>query len=95
MIEAFPGAEEFTATGQEYTGACRIVGILWIGSTVSGDAALVKGRGDSANRVMWAAQTDVGNTYLGAIWGPPGIHAPHGFKISALPGGRLLVYLSQ
>ncbi len=95
MIEALPGAIEVTAQNYEFTEACRIVGILWVGSTVSGDAVAVHGRGDSKLKVMWRAQTDVGNTYLGAIWGPPGIHAPQGFKVTTLPSGTLLVYLSQ
>lgn len=95
MIEALPGSIEITTQGAEFTEPCRIVGILWVGATVSGDAVLVKGRGDSQNRTMWRAQTDVGNTYLGAIWGPPGIHAPQGFKVTTLPSGTLLIYLSQ
>lgn len=95
MIEALPGAVTFTQVNQHYDQPCRIIGILWVGSTVSGDAVEIKGQGTSAGIIMWAAQTDVGNTYLGAIWGPPGIHAPEGFKVTALPSGKLLVYLSQ
>jgi hypothetical protein len=95
MIEALPGAIVLTSVGQEYTGPCRIVGCLWVGATVSGDEAELKGRLGTQNHVMWAATTDVGNTYLGAIWGPPGIHAPNGFRVSVLAGGKLLVYLSQ
>jgi len=95
MIEKPPGAIELTATGQEYTGSCRIIGCLWVGSTTSGDVVLIKGRGASQNRVLWPAQTDVSNTYLGAIWGPPGIHAPDGFRAEVLSAGTVYVYLAE
>lgn len=95
MIDAEPGALTFTAVNQEYTKPCRIIGCLWVGSTVSGDVATIKGRLGSHNKTMWEAQTDSGNTYLGAIWGPPGIHAPDGFKVDQLMGGKLHVYISQ
>lgn len=99
MIEDYtekePGAIELTATGQTYTKPCRIIGIIWVGSTTSGDVVKIKGRGTSANRTFWVGQTDVSNTYLGGIWGMPGLHAPQGFRVEALDSGTVYVYLAE
>ena len=84
-----------TVTGQEFLDPCRIIGCLWVGSTTSGDYAQLNGRRASATHLLWGCQTDVSNTYLGAIWGTPGIHAPDGFKAENLPSGRLFVYISE
>lgn len=95
MIEKPPGAIELKATGDAYTGACRIIGILWVGSTTSGDLVLIKGRGTNLNRVFWHGQTDVSNTYLGGIWGMPGLHAPDGFRADRIDSGTVYVYLAE
>lgn len=89
------GAIELTAVGDEYDRPCRIVGILWVGATTSGDVVLIKGRGLTQNKTLWPGRTDVSNTYLGAIWGPPGIHAPHGFRAAMLDAGTVFVYLAE
>ena len=90
-----PGAIICTATGFEYDKACRIIGVIWTGSTTTGDEAMVKGRLGSKQRVFWHGQTDSSNTYLGGIWGWPGLHAPDGFKIERLFAGTVYVYLSE
>ena len=95
MIEKPPGAILFTAAGQHYDASCRIIGCLWVGSTTSGDRAMIRGQGKSQNATFWPAQTDVSNTYLGAIWGPPGIQAPDGFRAERLDSGTLYVYISE
>ena len=95
MIEKEPGAILLTATGQEYTKPCRIIGCLWGGSTTSGDVVLIQGRGTNHTKILWPGQTDVSNTYLGAIWGPPGIHAPDGFRAERLDSGTVYIYLSE
>ena len=84
-----------TATGQEFLDPCRIIGCLWVGSTTSGDVVQINGRRTSKNNQLWACQTDVSNTYLGAIWGTPGIHAPDGFRAEILGAGRIYVYISE
>jgi len=95
MIEKEPGCILLTATGQEYTKSCRIIGILWRGATTAGDQVTIKGRNGSKQAVLWLARTDSTNTYLGAIWGPPGIHAPDGFTSTELASGEVGVYLSE
>ena len=95
MIEKPPGAIELAATGDAYEGSCRIIGILWVGSTTSGDSVLVKGRGTNQQRVLWHGQTDVSNTYLGGIWGWPGLHAPDGFRAERIDSGTVYVYLAE
>ena len=89
------GPVSFTAAGQEFLDSCRIIGCLWIGSTTSGDVVQINGRRASAKRKLWRAQTDVSNTYLGAIWGLPGIHAPDGFQAEIIGSGEVLIYLSE
>lgn len=95
MTEKDPGAIILTAAGQEYTKSCRIIGTLWVGGTTSGDRVLLKGRTRSKNSVFFPGQTDSSNTYLGGIWGWPGLHAPDGFKVEVLDSGTLYVFLSE
>jgi hypothetical protein len=95
MIAKPPGAIELTAAGQEYVSSCRIIGVLWKGSSTAGDEVMIKGRGENQNRVFWPARTDTTNTYLGAIWGPPGLHAPDGFRAEVLMSGTVYVYLAE
>ena len=95
MIEKAPGAIVLSATGSEYTAPCRIVGIVWVGPTTSGDSVLIKGRLGSEKATFWSGQTDVSNTYLGFSWNPPGLHAPDGFKAEAMSSGTVYVYLAE
>lgn len=95
MIAKAPGAIVLSAAGDHYDTSCRIIGCLWVGSTTSGDVVRIMGQGLSQMRVLWPAQTDVSNTYLGAIWGPPGIHAPEGFRAERIDGGTVYVYLAE
>lgn len=95
MIDKPPGAIELTATGDAYVQACRIIGIIWVGSTTSGDVVLIKSRGATQQRVFWRGQTDVSNTYLGGIWGMPGLHAPDGFRADRIDSGTVYVYLAE
>lgn len=89
------GAIILSARGDAWDQPCRIIGVLWEGGTTAGDRAVIMGRGPSKMSVIWPARTDTGNTYLGAIWGPPGIHAPDGFRAEVLDAGTLYVYLSE
>ena len=95
MIEKAPGAIVLSATGQHFDTPCRIIGCLWVGSTTSGDVVMIKGQDESQDKVLWPAQTDVSNTYLGAIWGPPGIQAPDGFRAERIDSGTVYVYISE
>ena len=95
MIEKPPGAIVLAATGAEYTLPCRIVGILWVGATTTGDSVLIKGRGGSQNATLWPAQTDVSNTYLGFSWNPPGLHCPDGFRAEVMMSGAVYVYIAE
>lgn len=89
------GAVRFTAAGQEHTEPCRIIGVIWVGTTTAGDTVRIQGRGGSQNAVFWPAQTDSTNTFLGAIWGAPGLHAPDGFRAATLSAGEVFIYLSE
>ena len=89
------GAIVLDAVNEEWDQSCRIVGILWEGSTTAGDRAVINGREENQMGTIWVARTDTSNTYLGAIWGPPGIHAPDGFRVEHLDAGTLYVYLAE
>ena len=95
MIEKEPGAIVLSATGEHYDKPCRIMGILWVGPTTSGDSVMIKGQGTSQNRILWPAQTDVSNTYLGFSWNRPGLHAPQGFRAETITSGAVYVYIAE
>ena len=85
----------FTAAGQVHPFSCRIIGVLWEGATTAGDRVEIRGREDNLNSLLWACRTDTTNSFLGAIWGVPGVHAPDGFRAAVLASGNVLVYLSE
>ena len=85
----------FTAVGQSYPQSCRVVGIIWTGATTAADRVVVAGVGPSQSKVLWDAMTDTTSTYLGAMFGRPGLHVPDGFRVELLMSGRLYVYLAE
>ena len=89
------GTVRFTAVGKEWPESCRIIGILWVGSTTAGDIVEIRGREGNVNAILWPARTDTTNTFLGAIWGTPGIHAPDGFRAAVLTSGEVFIYLAE
>ena len=89
------GAIVFTAAGQEWDQPCRIVGVLWEGTTTAGDRAELKGRGASNTAIFWPGKTDTTSTYMGMTWERPGQHAPHGFRVDRLDAGILYVYVGE
>lgn len=90
-----PGVIRLDTAWEAYSEPCRIIGIIWEGATTAGDTAELRGNGPSANRILWRGRTDTTNTYLGSIWGKPGIAAPDGFALSHISAGVVLVYLSE
>ena len=89
------GAIVFTASGQEWNQPCRIMGVIWEGSTSQGDRVELKGRMTSKDAMFWPARTDMTSTYMGMTWERPGLHAPDGFRADRLDSGILYVYLSE
>lgn len=79
--------------GDQYISATRVLTIIWNGSTSSGDTAVLNDR-DSGD-VFWKGITDSEQTYLGANFGPEGIHLPTGFRLSQISGGAVYVYLRE
>ncbi len=84
---------EFTAAGQRYDLSCRILAIIWEGSTTAGDT--VELRLQNPSRRFWRGRANDTNTYLGLNLGPYGLHAPHGFTLSQISAGTVWVYLSE
>ncbi len=87
------GAIIMTAAGQEYDQPCRIMAVLWEGTTTLGDRVELKGRNESKNALFWPGKTDTTSTYMGMTWERPGLHAPDGFKADRLDSGTVYVYV--
>lgn len=79
--------------GDAFVQGAQISVILWKGTTVAGDQAILKHRVD--NQILWEGQTDGTNTYLGATLPPQGMSAPNGFIVDRLDNGKLFVYLAE
>lgn len=71
---------------------CRIMGIIWTGTTTSGDSAQVKD--NTTGEVLWEAYTTSTKTYKGVMFPEPFVHCS-GFVASRLSSGILLIYISQ
>ena len=84
-----------SSAGHEWNQPCRIMGIIWEGTTNQGDRVEVKGRDASSNSIFWPAKTDMTSTYMGMTWDSPGMAAPDGFRASRLDSGVLYVYLAE
>lgn len=78
--------------GQSHTAGCRIISLVWTGSTTVGDTCLVQKR--VTNDTAWRAQTDSENTYLGLAPTHYGIHCPNGITVTC-SAGTVLVYLRE
>ena len=79
--------------GDAFVQPAKIVVLLWVGSTVAGDQVILRHR--QGNELLWKAQTDSTNTYLGATMAPYGVSAPNGFYLERIDRGQLLVYLGE
>jgi hypothetical protein len=79
--------------GQSFTSNCRVMALVWTGSTTAGDTCLVQKLGGSTPTV-WRARTDSTNTYLGLAPTHYGIHCPDGFSVT-VSAGTVLVYLRE
>ena len=83
-----------SVAGDEFLDSCRILLILWTGATTSGDTARVVSRDDTGAEI-WRGRTDSTQVYLGANFGPTGLHAPVGFKLNQISAGTVSVYLKE
>ncbi len=80
--------------GDKLLQSCRIIAIEW----VSDDSAI----GDrvvldcpETNSLLWKSVATWNHTENGRSFGPDGIHAPHGFIVSVISSGELLVYIKE
>ena len=82
-----------SVAGDTFPSPARILAIIWEGATASGDTVQLV----SANSpdLLWPGRTDTTQTYQGANFGPEGLHAPLGFKLSQISSGRVLVFLRE
>jgi hypothetical protein len=80
-----------TAAGQEYTNACRVMAVVWVGTTVVADKAVLTCR--ASGQRLWKGQANDTNTYLGANFGPDGHSCPQGFRLSQLDDATSEVYV--
>ena len=79
--------------GDAFVLTAQIGALIWVGTTIAGNQAIIRHRGD--NTLLWRGQTDTTNTYLGVFIGPWGLSAPNGFYLERLDNGQLLVYLAE
>lgn len=85
---------ELTAEGQRYESPCRIIAVVWVGTTTAGDVAEI--RHQSPVRTIWKGQATDTNSYMGINLGPFGMHAPSGFSCFSITAGtKILVYLAE
>ena len=87
------GPVTLLVAGDSYIEPARILLMIWEGATTSGDTVTVIERITKA--LLWAGRTDSTQTYVGANFGPEGIHAPGGFTLKTISAGRVLVYLRE
>ena len=80
------------SVGDEFTENCRIMAIIWYGTTTSGDDAEIKDR--VTGEILWAAKTDTTATYLGISFSDINLGCA-GFMASVLDAGTILVYIAQ
>jgi hypothetical protein len=80
--------------GDTFAEASRVLLFIWEGATSAGDTISVHAA-NGIGTLLWAARTPDTQTYLGANFGPSGIPAPDGFKLTQISAGRLLVYLRE
>ena len=71
---------------------CRIMSIVWTGTTTAGDTCVVARIGSGAT--IWKGQTDTTNTYQGISLPRAGLHCPDGFSVTC-SAGTVLVYLRE
>lgn len=80
------------SVGDEFTPACRIMAIIWYGTTTIGDDVEIKDR--ETGEVLWAAKTNTTATYLGVSFSEINLGCA-GFRASVLDAGKILVYIAQ
>ena len=91
MIPASPLT--LSIVGDRYAFPCRIIAIVWEGSSTSGDTCLISQIND--NSKIWRGRTDVTQTYLGVSFAAPGVHSPSGFILSQISSGIVSVYIGH
>ena len=83
----------FQTAGDAFVQPTKICVLLWVGSTVAGDQVILRHR--QGGELLWIAQTDTMNTYLGATLPPYGLSAPNGFYVERIDNGQVLVYIAE
>ena len=80
------------AVNDAFAEECRIMGVIWTGTTTSGDSAQLKD--NATGDVLWQATTTSTKTYKGVMFPEPFVPC-FGFVASSLSSGTLFVYISQ
>lgn len=78
--------------GDVFSPPCRIMAIVWTGTTTSGDT--VQLRDKLTGELLWEAFTDTTKTYLGINLSDLNVHT-NGFRAAAISAGKVIVYLAQ
>ena len=83
-----------SVAGDAFPFPARILLLLWEGATTSGDTVALTSI-TPPRLTLWACRTDLTQTYLGANFGPEGMHCPDGFRLNQISTGRVLIYLRE
>lgn len=83
----------FAVVGDQLLTPLRVSLVIWEGTTTAGDTAEL--RDPVTNALLWAGRAVGTQTYDGAAFGPFGLPAAHGVRLSQLSAGRVLVYPAE
>lgn len=74
--------------------AACLTAIVWEGVTTAGDTCELSD--PVTQQLLWAGRTPDTQTYVGVAFGPHGMGAPNGFRLTkTTSGSRVLVYLVE
>ena len=82
-----------SVAGDTFTDGCRVSVIIWNGATTAGHTCRLDLRTEGAK--LWGGTAAQANDYLGANFGPKGLHCPTGFKLTQIGSGEVYVYLAE
>ena len=87
------GTLVFTAAQDKYPFSCRVLAIVWRGTTTAADVARL--RDLATNKILWEGQADGTNTYQGLTYPRPHLDVKGGIEVDALPAGQITITLAR
>lgn len=88
------GTFTFTAAQDKYPFACRVLSIVWRGTTTAADVVRLRDL-TPQNKILWEGQADGTNTYQGISYPAPYLDVKGGIEVDLLPAGQITVALAR